>query len=66
MLQVLKAVAHNYPNIMALCWKEFSSVICDVLDPPGSSRAGTVYSRPTVGTIGEKVFTSAIKVPLIL
>ncbi|KAK1408968.1 hypothetical protein QVD17_41162 [Tagetes erecta] len=60
-LQVLRAVAHNYPNTMALCWKQFSSVICDVLDPPGSSRAGTVNSRPTVGTIGEKGLTSAIK-----
>ncbi|KAM0015636.1 putative armadillo-like helical protein [Helianthus debilis subsp. tardiflorus] len=60
-LQVLKAVAHNYPNIMVLCWKQFSSIICDFLDPPGSSRAGTVNSRHTVGTIGEKVLTNAIK-----
>ncbi|KAI3787534.1 hypothetical protein L1987_42072 [Smallanthus sonchifolius] len=60
-LQVLKAVAHNYPNIMALCWKKFSCIICDILDPPGSSRAGTVNSGLTVGTIREKVLTSAIK-----
>ncbi|XP_076881431.1 uncharacterized protein LOC143529544 [Bidens hawaiensis] len=56
-LQVLKAVAHNYPNIMVLCWKQFSSIICDFLDPPGPSRAGPVNS----GTTGEKVLTSAIK-----
>ncbi|KAI7744521.1 hypothetical protein M8C21_023787 [Ambrosia artemisiifolia] len=60
-LQVLKAVAHNYPNVMVLCWKQFSSIICDFVDPPGSSRTGTVNSRLTIGTIGEKVLTSAIK-----
>ncbi|KAL8253853.1 hypothetical protein R6Q59_032074 [Mikania micrantha] len=60
-LQVLKAVAHNYPNIMVLCWKQFSSIICGFLDPPNSSRAGTVNSGLIVGTIGEKVLTSAIK-----
>ncbi|KAI3501532.1 hypothetical protein L1887_29403 [Cichorium endivia] len=59
-LQVLKAVAHNYPNTMALCWKQVSSVISEFLDShllEGSSRAGTV----TVGTIREKVITNAIK-----
>ncbi|KAK9076613.1 hypothetical protein SSX86_004947 [Deinandra increscens subsp. villosa] len=60
-LQVLKAVAHNYPNIMVLCWKPFCCIICDILDPLGSSRAGTVNSGLTVGTTGEKVLTSAIK-----
>ncbi|KAJ9549714.1 hypothetical protein OSB04_022257 [Centaurea solstitialis] len=63
-LQVLKAVAHNYPDIMVLCWKQVSSIICEFLDPllpEGSSRAGTVNSGQTVGTIGEKVITSAIK-----
>ncbi|KAI3727828.1 hypothetical protein L6452_16448 [Arctium lappa] len=63
-LQVLKAVAHNYPDIMVLCWKQVSSIICEYVDPllpEGSSRAGTVNSGQTVGTIGEKVITSAIK-----
>nr|XP_043638828.1 HEAT repeat-containing protein 6 isoform X2 [Erigeron canadensis] len=63
-LQVLKAVAHNYPNIMVLCWKQVSSVISEILDAPlsgSSSRAGRVNSGHTVGTCGEKTITSAIK-----
>nr|GEU72704.1 hypothetical protein [Tanacetum cinerariifolium] len=61
-LQVLKAVAHNYPNLTTLCWKQLSSVISEFLDLRGGSlRAVTVNSGHSVGTTGEKVITSAIK-----
>ncbi|GJU17487.1 HEAT repeat-containing protein 6 isoform X1 [Tanacetum coccineum] len=61
-LQVLKAVAHNYPSLTTLCWKQLSSVISEFLDlRGGSSRAVTVNSGQSVGTTGEKVITSAIK-----
>ncbi|CAI9274657.1 unnamed protein product [Lactuca saligna] len=62
-LQVLKAVAHNYPNLMVLCWKQVFSIISEFLDPllEGSSRAGVVNSGHIVGTIREKVITNAIK-----
>lgn len=67
LLQVLKAVAHSYPNIMVLCWTQVSSVISEFLDHPrpgSSSRAGTGNSGHIVGVIGEKVITGAIKVRL--
>ncbi|KAL4570566.1 hypothetical protein LXL04_026222 [Taraxacum kok-saghyz] len=63
-LQVLKAVAHNYPNIIALCWKQVSCIISEFLDPflpEGSSRVVTVNSGQSVGVIREKVTTNSIK-----
>ncbi|XP_071692294.1 uncharacterized protein [Rutidosis leptorrhynchoides] len=54
-LQVLKAVAHNYPNIMILCWEQVFSVISEFLDPSLSGSS----SRAVI--IGEKVITSSIK-----
>ncbi|KAK6115494.1 hypothetical protein DH2020_007763 [Rehmannia glutinosa] len=62
--QALKAVAHNYPNVMALCWEQLSSIIYRVLssfsDVPVRLWRDNV--EHTVAPIKERVTTAAIKV----
>ncbi|KAI3460726.1 hypothetical protein Pfo_017389 [Paulownia fortunei] len=62
--QALKAVAHNYPNVMALCWEQISSNIYGVLssfsDAPARLWRGNV--EHTAAPIKERVMTAAIKV----
>ncbi|KAG8381704.1 hypothetical protein BUALT_Bualt05G0000400 [Buddleja alternifolia] len=60
----LKALAHNYPNLMALCWEQVSSIVHGVLssfsDVPARSWRGNV--EHTVAPSKERVMTAAIKV----
>lgn len=64
LLQALKALAHNYPNVMTLCWEQISSIIYGVLssfsDVPGRLWRGNV--EHTVAPIKERVMTAAVKV----
>jgi hypothetical protein len=64
-LQALKTVSHNYPNIVFACWGQVSTIVYGFLMVPTPE----VYARPwkgdtgdTVGFIGEKVITAAVKV----
>ncbi|KAI8569955.1 hypothetical protein RHMOL_Rhmol02G0318400 [Rhododendron molle] len=64
-LQALRAVSHNYPDIIILCWVQISSTTYGFLrftsleDPtrPWKGNIGNV-----TGSTGEKVITAAIKV----
>ncbi|XP_058197735.1 uncharacterized protein LOC131313432 isoform X2 [Rhododendron vialii] len=64
-LQALRAVSHNYPDIIILCWVQISSTTFGFLrftsleDPtrPWKGSIGNV-----TGSTGEKVITAAIKV----
>ncbi|KAL3641854.1 hypothetical protein CASFOL_012669 [Castilleja foliolosa] len=62
--QALKAVAHNYPNVIVLCWEQISSIIYGVLssfpDVPVRFKRGDV--EHTVASIKERVTVSSIKV----
>ncbi|KAL7221934.1 hypothetical protein ACSBR1_023804 [Camellia fascicularis] len=64
-LQAVRAVSHNYPDIIVVCWEQVSSTVLGFL------RLNTleVPTRPwkdnigkVVGSIGDKVITAAIKV----
>ncbi|CAO2816693.1 unnamed protein product [Amaranthus hypochondriacus] len=62
-LQALKAVCHNYPNIMAACWKQISTIVYQILKPETSEipyRKG-VFGLDTGSTM-EKVVSAAVKV----
>uniref|UniRef100_A0A9I9CMF7 DUF4042 domain-containing protein n=1 Tax=Cucumis melo TaxID=3656 RepID=A0A9I9CMF7_CUCME len=64
-LQALKAVSHNYPHIMFAFWEQVSSVVSNFLHeaaPEVSTGQWRVHSRNSVGIIGEKVITAAVKV----
>lgn len=61
-LQALKAVCHNYPNVMAACWKQISIIIYQFLRPETfrvPSGKGPVGHD--VGSTLEKVVTAAVK-----
>ncbi|CAA0838457.1 ARM repeat superfamily protein [Striga hermonthica] len=62
--QALKAVAHNYPNVMALCWEQISSITYRVLssgtDVPVKSWRAEVDN--TAAPIKERGTTAAVKV----
>ncbi|KAL5551204.1 hypothetical protein UlMin_001380 [Ulmus minor] len=58
-LQALRGVSHNYPSIMVSCWERVSTVVYGFLRVPNSCKGHVGY---TVGFIGEKVITAAIKV----
>ncbi|KAL8459743.1 hypothetical protein ACS0TY_037015 [Phlomoides rotata] len=62
--QALKAVAHNYPNVMALCWEQVSSVIYEVLSSSSdvSARLWRGSIEHCVASIKERVMTAAVKV----
>lgn len=65
LLQALKAVSHNYPHIMFAFWEQVSSVVSNFLHeaaPEVSTGQWRVHSRNSVGIIGEKVITAAVKV----
>ncbi|KAM7531528.1 hypothetical protein LguiB_034938 [Lonicera macranthoides] len=63
-LQALRAVAHNYPNIMVVCWERMSAIVYGYLGPtsPGVPSRWKRNVGNNVGTTGEKVITAAIKV----
>ncbi|XP_011074984.1 HEAT repeat-containing protein 6 isoform X2 [Sesamum indicum] len=62
--QALKALAHNYPKVIALCWDQISSIAYGILSsfsgvPP---RLWRVNVEHTVPPIKERIITAAIKV----
>ncbi|XP_019458388.1 PREDICTED: HEAT repeat-containing protein 6 isoform X1 [Lupinus angustifolius] len=64
-LQALKAVCHNYPNIVNACWEQVSATVHGFLSivfrEVPSGQAGEHVGSPTA-FMSEKVLTSAIKV----
>ncbi|KAE9599474.1 hypothetical protein Lalb_Chr14g0362591 [Lupinus albus] len=64
-LQALKAVCHNYPNIVNACWERVSATVHGFLSivfrEVLSGQAGEHVGSPTA-FMTEKVLTSAIKV----
>ncbi|KAH6806622.1 hypothetical protein C2S51_031453 [Perilla frutescens var. frutescens] len=63
-LQALKALSHNYPNVMTLCWEQISSIIYGVLSlcPDESARLWRGNVEQTVALTKERVMTAAVKV----
>ncbi|XP_055822666.1 uncharacterized protein LOC129891362 isoform X2 [Solanum dulcamara] len=61
-LQAIRAVAHNYPSVMVLCWEKISLLVHGVLTSSSETRSW----RDNVGNsnepIGDKVITASIKV----
>ncbi|KAK4370005.1 hypothetical protein RND71_009480 [Anisodus tanguticus] len=61
-LQAVRAVAHNYPSVMVLCWEKISLLVHGVLTFSPETRSW----RDNVGNsnepIGDKVITASIKV----
>ncbi|KAK6935637.1 protein of unknown function DUF4042 [Dillenia turbinata] len=64
-LQALRAVSHNYPNIMALCWKQVSNLVYGLLTLTCSEaqmRLGDGQAGNSGGLMVEKVVAASIKV----
>ncbi|KAL2539022.1 ARM repeat superfamily protein [Forsythia ovata] len=63
-LQALKAMAHNYPNTMVLCWEQVSSTIYRVLkfSPEDPARSWRSNFENTIGAVRERVMAAGIKV----
>ena len=63
MLQALKALCHNYPNVMASCWKQVSAIVYQFLKleafrvPSGKGTA--VHDG---GSTAEKLVAAAVRV----
>ena len=56
-------MSHNYPNIMVACWEQVSTIVYGFLraTPEVPARQWKGHSGNTVGSIGEKTLTAAIK-----
>ncbi|KAL1220751.1 hypothetical protein V5N11_035550 [Cardamine amara subsp. amara] len=64
-LQVLRAVALSYPSLVSAYWKRVSVLLYKVLQSAVVEDSQTTWKtsiRESVGYIGEKVLTAAIKV----
>lgn len=69
-LQVLRAVSHNYPNLMVACWGQVSSVTYELLKASTSAVSGSESSTKllkgdvgnAVGSLGERCTVAAVKV----
>ncbi|KAJ4711744.1 HEAT repeat-containing protein 6 [Melia azedarach] len=63
-LQALRAVSHNYPNIISSCWKQVSTIVFKILkaDTPEPTKVWKGHVGNTAGFTGEKVVTASIKV----
>ncbi|MED6221634.1 hypothetical protein PIB30_056687 [Stylosanthes scabra] len=64
-LQALKAVCHNYPNIVTACWERVSAIVSGFLSlgcPEVSSRKSSEHGGTPTASVSEKVLTAAIKV----
>ncbi|TXG50166.1 hypothetical protein EZV62_022690 [Acer yangbiense] len=64
-LQALRAVSHNYPNIMLTFWEQVSTIVFKFLKASTPEVPTKAWKGPvgnTGGVIGEKVITAAIKV----
>ncbi|TKY46266.1 HEAT repeat-containing protein 6 [Spatholobus suberectus] len=65
LLQALKAVSHNYPNIVAACWEQVSAVVYGFLSNvclEAPSRQSSEHVGSPTPFINEKVLITAIKV----
>ncbi|XWS38093.1 hypothetical protein CRYUN_Cryun19dG0101100 [Craigia yunnanensis] len=64
-LQALRAVSHNYPDLMLVCWGQISAIVhkflreCTVEVP---TKTWKEQAGNTVVFVGEKIVTAAIKV----
>lgn len=64
-VQALRAVSHNYPNIMSSYWQQVSTIVFKILkaaSPEVPAKAWKGHVGNTAGFTGEKVVTAAIKV----
>ncbi|OVA09399.1 HEAT [Macleaya cordata] len=69
-LQVLRAVSHNYPNIMAACWEQVSAIVYgllkvatpDVPSPEGLNRLLRGDVGNPIGPLTERCIMAAVKV----
>ncbi|XP_021911551.1 uncharacterized protein LOC110825410 [Carica papaya] len=64
-LQALRAVSHNYPNLMSACWERVSGIVYKILTAATSEVSPRTWRGQvgnTSGCIGEKVIAAAIKV----
>lgn len=64
-LQTLRAVIHSYPNIASACWERVSIIVSKILRAASLEapmRTWKGHAGDTVGFIGEKIATAAIKV----
>lgn len=64
-LQALRAVSHNYPSIMFSCWEQIATTVYGLLraatpEVPAGQWKG--HTGSSVGFIGEKIITAAIRV----
>lgn len=60
--QALRAVSHNYPNIMFACWERVSTIVYGffmVATPEVPARS---WKGNAGDIVGEKVLTAAVKV----
>ncbi|RDX64652.1 hypothetical protein CR513_56774, partial [Mucuna pruriens] len=63
-LQALKAVSHNYPNIVATCWEQVSAIVYGFLSTvcvESPSRQSSEHVGSPTSFINEKVLITAIK-----
>ncbi|KAL0688456.1 hypothetical protein Bca4012_088133 [Brassica carinata] len=64
-LQVLRAMALNYPTIVSACWERVSVLVYKLLQFGIVEDSGTTWKasvKEPVGFIGDKILTAAIKV----
>ncbi|XP_012474733.1 uncharacterized protein LOC105791273 isoform X2 [Gossypium raimondii] len=64
-LQALRAVSHNYPDLMLVCWGKISAIVYKFLRE-GNAEVATKSWKELAGNtalfVGEKIVTAAIKV----
>ncbi|XP_038993536.1 HEAT repeat-containing protein 6-like isoform X2 [Hibiscus syriacus] len=64
-LQALRAVSHNYPDLMLVCWGQLSAIVYKFLRE-GTAEIATKSWKEQAGNttvfVGEKIVTSSIKV----
>lgn len=67
-MQALKALAHNYPQAMTLCWEKISSIVYRVLSssPEIPTRSWRSNTEHTVAAMKERVMTASIKVDVAI
>lgn len=67
MLQALRAISHNYPDLMLVCWGQISAIVYKFLRD-GNAEVATKSWKEQAGNtalfVGEKIVTASIKVKL--